>query len=53
MICYVEIHIDDPPVIAYENGIDIESRMLDKILFVVNKSDKPLTLLQSALSPFL
>ena len=32
---------------------EIKSRILDKILYVVGKSDMPLQLLQSVLSPFL
>ena len=41
------------PIISSAYGVNLESRMLDKILYVVGKSDMRLQLLQSVLSPFL
>jgi len=41
------------PVISSVCGVNLDSRMLDKILYVIGKSDMPLQLLQSVISPFL
>jgi len=40
LTCCVEIHIDDPQYFPLH--INLDSRMLDKILYVVDKRDMPL-----------
>ena len=49
----VEIHSDDPPIISSAYGVSLDSRVLDKILYAVGKSDMPLLLLKSVLAPLL
>ena len=41
------------PIISSTYGINLDSRMLDKIFYVAGKSNMPLWLLQSFVSPFL
>ena len=41
------------PIISSAYGVNLDCRMWDKILYVVGKSDTPLWLRQSVLSPFL
>jgi len=41
------------PITSSAYGVNLDSRMLDKILYAVSNSDMLLQLLQSVLSPFL
>jgi len=41
------------PIISSAYGVNLDSRMLDKILYVVDKCEIPLNIMQSLLSPFL
>jgi hypothetical protein len=38
--CYIEIHTDDP-IILSAYAVDLERRMLARVLYVVGKSDMP------------
>ena len=40
------------PIISSAYGLNLDRRMLDKILYVLGKSDMQLKLLQSLISPF-
>jgi len=39
---YGEIHTDDPPIISSAHWVNLDSRMSDNILYVVDKSNMPL-----------
>jgi hypothetical protein len=41
LICYVETHTDDDPIISSMYVLNIERRILDKILYEVDSSDIP------------
>jgi hypothetical protein len=36
LIDYAEVHTDDPPVISRTHVVNLDRRMLDKILYVVD-----------------
>jgi len=41
------------PIISSAYGVNLDNRKLDTILYIVEKSDVPLYLLQFVVSPFL
>jgi len=42
LTCCLEFHVDDTPIVFCTYEVNLDSRMLDKILYKVGKSDKPL-----------
>jgi hypothetical protein len=41
MVCYVETHTEEPPIISSIYGLNLERRILNKIVYEVDSRDIP------------